>query len=66
MENFKNSTFLGGTCNESTWREELIAQLDERVEFFNPVALTGHLSVRQERTKLGKNPAMYCLLSHRR
>lgn len=37
MENFKNSTFLGGTCNESTWREELIAQLDERVEFFNPV-----------------------------
>ena len=37
MENFKNSTFLGGTCNESTWREELIAKLDERVEFFNPV-----------------------------
>ncbi len=37
MENFKNSTFLGGTCNESTWREELIAQLDEQVELFNPV-----------------------------
>lgn len=37
MENFKNLTFLGGTCNESHWRDELIAQLDERVEFFNPV-----------------------------
>ena len=37
VESFKNATFLGGTCNESTWREQLIAQLDERVEFFNPV-----------------------------
>ncbi len=27
--------FLGGTCNGSTWREELIAMLE--VEYFNPV-----------------------------
>jgi hypothetical protein len=27
--------FLGGTCNESTWRNELKPQL--RVEFFDPV-----------------------------
>lgn len=27
--------FLGGTCNESTWREELIKQLT--IDYFNPV-----------------------------
>lgn len=37
MENFTNSTFLGGTCNGSTWREDLISKLDKKVEFFNPV-----------------------------
>lgn len=37
MENYANTTFLGGTCNESTWREELISQLSDKVEFFNPV-----------------------------
>lgn len=37
MENFKNVTFLGGTCNHSTWREKLIALFNDQVEFFNPV-----------------------------
>lgn len=27
--------FLGGTCNESLWRKELISQL--QIEYFNPV-----------------------------
>jgi len=27
--------FLGGTCNESTWREELIPKL--KIDYFNPV-----------------------------
>lgn len=27
--------FLGGTCNNSTWRDELIALL--RVDYFNPI-----------------------------
>jgi len=27
--------FLGGTCNDSTWREELIPML--KVDYFNPV-----------------------------
>lgn len=30
-----NKVFLGGTCNESTWRQELIELLE--VDFFNPV-----------------------------
>ena len=34
----KVTVFLGGTCANSTWREELISKLDpERVETFNPV-----------------------------
>lgn len=34
----KMRVFLGGTCNDSTWREELIPLLEERdVEYFNPV-----------------------------
>lgn len=37
MENFKNVTFLGGTCNHSTWREKLIALFKDQVKFFNPV-----------------------------
>ena len=27
--------FLGGTCNESTWRDELIEKLE--IDYFNPV-----------------------------
>ena len=30
-----NKVFLGGTCNETTWRDDLIAALD--VGYFNPV-----------------------------
>jgi hypothetical protein len=28
--------FLGGTCNESTWRTELIGMLNG-IDYFNPV-----------------------------
>lgn len=27
--------FLGGTCNDSTWRDNLIQQLE--IDYFNPV-----------------------------
>jgi len=30
-----NKVFLGGTCNESTWRDELIPMLE--IDYFNPV-----------------------------
>lgn len=30
-----NKVFLGGTCNESTWRNELIDMLE--IDYFNPV-----------------------------
>ena len=31
----KNRVFLGGTCNGTTWRDDLIKDL--KVDFFNPV-----------------------------
>lgn len=37
MNNFVNTTFLGGTCSTSTWREELLQKLHSNVETFNPV-----------------------------
>ena len=36
--NESNKVFLGGTCNESTWRDELIPKLEEiDFDYFNPV-----------------------------
>lgn len=32
----KNRIFLGGTCNGTTWREQLISALNQ-VDYFNPV-----------------------------
>lgn len=32
----KKKVFLGGTCNESDWRDKLIAKL-RNVDYFNPV-----------------------------
>ncbi len=29
--------FLGGTCNESKWRDNLVEMLDKNVQYFNPV-----------------------------
>jgi len=37
-EKKENKIFLGGTCNESTWRDELIPLLDQAgLKYFNPV-----------------------------
>lgn len=45
------SVFLGGTCAESTWREELIPML--KVSYFNPVVedWTKECQVEEERQK---------------
>lgn len=38
LKNEKNKVFLGGTCNESTWRDELIPKLENiNFDYFNPV-----------------------------
>jgi len=33
----KKRVFLGGTCNESTWRDILIKLIKPYIEYFNPV-----------------------------
>ena len=36
--NDKIKVFLGGTCNDSSWRDEIISKLDRKVvDYFNPV-----------------------------
>ncbi len=35
MENNHNKVFLGGTCNETKWREKLIKEI--KIPYFNPV-----------------------------
>lgn len=35
-----NKVFLGGTCNNSKWRKELIDNLDlNNIDYFNPVVI---------------------------
>ena len=36
-EKYAGCVFLGGTCGKSTWRAELIPQLDEAVPYFDPL-----------------------------
>ena len=35
QDNHKKKVFLGGTCNESKWRDKLIPML--KIDYFNPV-----------------------------
>lgn len=44
--------FLGGTCNESTWREELIKKL--KIDYFNPVVKDWNEECYQEELKQRK------------
>lgn len=43
--------FLGGTCNESTWRDEIIPKLE--IDYFNPVVedWTPECQAEEERQK---------------
>jgi hypothetical protein len=53
MEKMINNlkVFLGGTCNESTWRDELIPKL--KIDYFNPVVddWTPECQAEEERQK---------------
>ena len=46
-----SKVFLGGTCNESTWRNELIPML--KIDYFNPVVddWTPECQAEEERQK---------------
>lgn len=50
--------FLGGTCNESTWRDELIPML--KIDYFNPVVDDWTEECYQEELKQ-RETCDYCL-----
>lgn len=52
--------FLGGTCNESTWRDELINLLSDDVDYFNPV-VDDWTPAHQENELLQKTICSHCL-----
>ncbi len=42
------SVFLGGTCNHSTWRDELLTMLDaNKVSAFNPIVEEWNIEAQQ-------------------
>ena len=48
--------FLGGTCNNSTWREEIILYLNEKgIDYFNPVVKDWTPDCQEEEIKQRKN-----------
>ena len=50
--------FLGGTCNGSLWRDELIKQL--KIDYFNPVVENWTEAAMQEEIKQ-RNQCDFCL-----
>lgn len=53
MKKSSKSVFLGGTCNESTWRDEIIPHLnmnifDPRVDDWTPECMKEEISQRKE------------------
>lgn len=52
-ETYKRKVFLGGTCNNSTWRDELIPKLT--IDYFNPVVDNWTEECQKEEQKQRKN-----------
>jgi len=60
----KRKVFLGGTCNKSTWREELIPMLDNiGVKYFNPVVddWTPECQQEERRQRIECDFCLYCI-----
>ena len=54
--------FLGGTCNDSTWRDILIKMLDlNRIDYFNPVVEDWTEECMKEEIKQREKICDYCL-----
>jgi len=57
----RKKVFLGGTCNNSSWRDELIAQLDmDCIDYFNPVVKDWTPACMHEERKQ-RQECDYCL-----
>jgi len=58
MKESKKKVFLGGTCNNSTWRQELIPKLT--IDYFDPVVDDWTEEAQKEEIKQRKE-CDYCL-----
>lgn len=58
MSDLENKVFLGGTCNDSTWREKLIQKL--KIDYFNPV-VKDWTKECQEREEIEKKKSKFLL-----
>ena len=60
----KAKVFLGGTCNGSTWREEMIRFLDEYgIDYFDPVVddWNEEAKAREREEREGCDFCLYCI-----
>lgn len=53
-ELMKKKVFLGGTSNNTLWRDELIKMLDSGIEYFNPIVSTWTKECKIEEIKQRK------------
>ena len=61
-----NKIFLGGTCNQTTWRDSLIKMLDSSLSYYNPVVddWTPDCQVEEIKQKESEcNIHFYCITS---
>ena len=65
MENKKEKWFLGGTCAETTWRDELMPLLDQKeIDYFNPVVdnwTPECIEIEEHQKNVECNVHMYCI-----
>ena len=50
----KLMVFLGGTCQDSTWRTEIIPLLGENIDYYNPQKEIGHWSEESKQEEIQK------------
>ena len=48
----KITVFLGGTCQDSTWRSVLIPLLGKNIEYYNPQKAPGHWSEEDKQEEI--------------
>ena len=50
----KITVFLGGTCQDSTWRAEIIKLFGENIDYYNPQKEIGHWSEESKQEEIQK------------
>ena len=48
MNKKTHKVFLGGTCNKTIWREEVIKMLSDKIDYFDPVVKIWNEKAQEE------------------